>query len=122
MGEEWPLGEKLASVAADLLSHRRFEAFLSQLFAVSPGTWQTVASCCCGLAELPEHAAELFADHCPDFVVTHLPWPLPECEGWAMVLFARPGEWWSTTAAYNRALLEQRARTNGLHYSGGFRS
>jgi hypothetical protein len=98
----WTLEDSLSSVCADLLSERRFGPFVHRLFASPPGAWHTVAECCGGLAELPRHAAELFAEHAAALVVTHLPWPEPEATGYALVLFVHHGELWSTIAAYNR--------------------
>jgi hypothetical protein len=107
MEEPWPLAERLSSIAADLLSVKRFEPFVRQLFAAAPGSWQTVAACCSALAGLPQHAAEAFAHHGDSFVVTYLPWPggsygRPH-DRYALVLFVHNEELWSSIAAYNLA-------------------
>lgn len=112
MDEPWTLEDLLSSVCADLLSERQFELFVSRLFASPLGIWQTVAECCCGLPELPRHAAKLFADHAAALVVTHLPWPEPDSPGYALVLFVHSGELWSTIAAYNRRQFERQELSN----------
>ncbi len=105
MEEACPLEEKLSNVAADLLSERRFEAFVRRLFAAPPGVWQGVAACCSSMPVLPGLAAEVFAGHAECFVVTHLPWPgLPSRDPYALVLFLHADIMWSTTALYNRAV------------------
>lgn len=107
MDETDPLRENLANVAADLLSCRRFQPILRRLFAAPAGAWQTVASCCSGAVELPEFAADLFAEHADRFVVTYLPWPgLPADDPGCMVVFVHGGELWSTIAYFNRASLD----------------
>ena len=104
--DESTLRDKLAGVAADLLSVRRFQPAVRRIFAVPAGTWQPVASCCAGLVELPEFAAELFAEHAERFVVTYLPWPAQvEDEASCLVLFVHDDELWSTIAYFNRASL-----------------
>lgn len=109
MEEPWPLAEKLSSIAADLLSEKRFEPFVRQLFKGISGSWQTVKNCCSELAELPVHAEEIFVEHVDTFVVTHLPWPGLDYgepnDSYALVLFVHTMELWSTIAAYNIALL-----------------
>jgi hypothetical protein len=106
--EPWTLEDSLSSTCADLLSQRRFEPFVRRLFSCPQGTWIRVADHCAGLPELPEHAAHLFKDHSEALVVTHLPWPEPECIGFALVLFVHYAELWSTIAAYNRERLDLR--------------
>ncbi len=106
MGESVPLQEKLAGVAADLLSFRQFQPVLRRIFAAPAGAWQTVASCCSGSVELPEFASEVFAWHAEQFVVTYLSWPgLPEDDAGCMVLFVHTDELWSSIAFFNRASL-----------------
>ena len=106
MEEPDPLRENLGAVAADLLSYQRFQPVLRRIFAVPAGVWQTVASCCSGEVELPELAADIFADHADQFVVAYLPWPgLPEDDPRCMVVFVHGDELWSTVAFFNRASL-----------------
>jgi hypothetical protein len=107
MDEAWTLNDSLASVCADLLSQRQFEPFVRSLFAGPSGAWRKVADLCGGLAQLPPLCAELFAGHGEVLMVTHLPWPGPECDGFSLVLFVHHGELWSTIAAYNRQRLER---------------
>jgi hypothetical protein len=106
--EPWTLADSLSSVCADLLSFEKFEPFVHRLFASPTGSWHTVAECCRELLELPQHAAELFADHAEALVVTHLPWPEAETTGYALVLFVDTSEFWSTIAAYNRQRVEEK--------------
>lgn len=108
--EKWTLEDLLSSVCADLLSERRFEPFVHQLFASQQGQWRTVAECCCDLPELPRNAADLFADHAESLVVTHLPWPEAASTGYELILFVHHGELWSTIAAYNRQRLDEQSR------------
>lgn len=108
MDEAWTLHDSLSSLCADLLSLAKFEPFVHCLFATPAGAWRTVAECCGALPELPDQAAELFANHGNSLVVTHLPWPEPGDNGYALVLFVHGGEMWSSIAAYNRQLLEKR--------------
>ena len=106
MEEAWPLEENLSNVAADLLSERRFEPFVRRLFAVQPGVWQGVASCCSGLPILPKFAVEVFSEHSETFLVSYLPWPgIPDGDPYALVFFVHADNYWSTTALYNRDAL-----------------
>jgi hypothetical protein len=111
MNEPQPLGDLLATLAADLLSERRYEAFCHRLFTVPAGAWQRVAELCAGFTDLPAGATQLFAAHADDFVVTHLPWPGPSPgepeDSYALVLFVHAGEMWSRIAAYNREILRR---------------
>jgi hypothetical protein len=101
-----PLCERLAGVAADLLSERRYQPALRYLFTAPAGVWQSVASCCAGLGDLPDFAPAILAEHADQFVVTHLPWPgLSRDDTGCMVLFAHSGELWSSIAFFNRATL-----------------
>ena len=101
--DETDLRERLANVAADLLSHRQFQPAVERLFARTAGEWQTVAECFAGSAELPRYAAEVFAGHADRFHVTHLPWPGPgAADEDALILFTHDQELWSTTAYFNR--------------------
>ena len=103
---ETGLREKLTSVAADLLSFRRFQPAVRRIFAAPAGTWQSVASCCAGSTDLPEFASEVFAEHAERFVVTHLPWPGATADdAGCLVLFVHDDELWSTIAYFNRASL-----------------
>ncbi|WP_165247249.1 hypothetical protein [Paludisphaera soli] len=100
------LQENLHAIAADLLSLKRFQPVMRRIFAVPAGVWQTVASCCSGEFDWPESAAEIFAGHADQFVVTYLPWPgLTECDPGCMVVFVHGAELWSTVAYFNRATL-----------------
>jgi hypothetical protein len=104
--DETGLREKLAGVAADLLSRRRFQPAVRRIFAAPAGRWQSVASCCAGSADLPEYASEIFADHADRFVVTHLAWPGATADNaGSLVLFVHDHELWSTIAYFNRASL-----------------
>ena len=94
MDEQWTLEDSLSGVCADLLSERRFEPFARRLFSSPPGVWRTVAGCCVELPELPRHAAELFAGHAAALVVTHLPWPKAESDGYSLVLFVHREEYY----------------------------
>ncbi|AWM36290.1 hypothetical protein GobsT_59220 [Gemmata obscuriglobus] len=100
------LQEKLASVAADLLSFRSLQPAVRRIFAVPAGTWQSVAGCCTELVDLPKFAREIFAEHAERFVVTHLPWPgTGMSDSDCLVLFVHDDELWSTIAYFNRASL-----------------
>jgi hypothetical protein len=104
--ESWPFDERLSSIAADLLSERRYEPFVRRLFASPPGEWQGVAACCSGLPVLPDFSGNVFAEHAESFVVTHLPWPgSPDGDRYALVVFVHLEELWSTVASYNLATL-----------------
>jgi hypothetical protein len=101
--------ERLLDICADLMSERRFESFLHQLFSTPPGTWQTLADCCRALDPLPDGANEAFNAIGNGFVVMHLPWPVREDPAeYSLVLFAYPHDLWSTIAMYNRAGLPTR--------------
>ena len=92
MADPWTLADTLSGIAADLLSFRKFEAFVVRLFATPAGAWRPVADRCAGLPELPDRAADVFADHGPHFQVTHVPWPPSYDPGYSFVLFAYAGE------------------------------
>jgi hypothetical protein len=104
MGDPWTLSDTLSGIAADLLSFRKFEPFVVRLFAAPAGAWRPVADYCAGLSELPDRAADVFADHGPRFQVAHVPWPESDVTGYSFVLFACADEMWHTTAVYNRAV------------------
>jgi len=100
------LQANLASVAADLLSERRFQPILRRIFSVAPGVWQTVASCCSGTIEQPRTAPQVFAAHADRFYVAYLPWPSHSADDpGCMILFVHD-ELWSTIAYFNRASLK----------------
>ena len=106
LGEAVQLEEKLARVAADLLSGGQFRHALRRLFAMPAGTWQPVAACCSDSTELPKYAAEVFAEHSDRFVVTYLAWPGQSADdAGCLVLFVHDDELWSTIAFFNRASL-----------------
>jgi hypothetical protein len=64
MGDSDPqtrvLLEKLANVAADLLSERRYTPFLRGLLSVERGTWRLVCELCGGMQTLPADAPAAF--------------------------------------------------------------
>lgn len=97
----------MTAIAADLLSERRFQPIVRRIFAVPPGVWQTVASCCSGAAEQPEAAPAVFAAYGDRLVVAYLSWPgRSEDDPGCMVVFVDEDELWSTIAYFNRASLE----------------
>jgi hypothetical protein len=105
MDDPWTLADTLSGIAADLLSFRKFEPFVVRLFAAPAGARHPFADHCAGLPELPDRAADVFADHGPRFKVAHVPWPDSDATGYSFVLFAYTDEMWHTTAVYSRAIL-----------------
>src|SRR5262249_2264747 len=96
--------ERLAGVAAALLSERRYTPFLHRLLAVERGTWRKVRDLCEGMETLPRDAHQAFQACGDTFVVTHLAWPgLPPDDPGCMVLFFHEDEYWSYAAYLNTA-------------------
>lgn len=104
---EWSLEEKLSSVAADLITDKPYKPFRQRLAQCKFGEWQSVATLCEGMEELPRYAAEVFEEVGNEFVVIRLRWPwLYQNDAEFMGLFYCEHEFWSTIAYYNGAVLD----------------
>ncbi len=103
--EESSLEDDLSGVSADLLSFRKYESFVRQLFELKPGIWADVLGLCNGLDEIKASIHKLEAKIDDTLKVLWLEHPDPAEVDFCLVLFYVDVLDWNSLAVYNKGRL-----------------
>jgi hypothetical protein len=104
--EEDRVRERLDLIVPDLFAMKKYEQFVRRLFAAERGTWLTVRHLCAGLGEAEQVFEALRPLIESELMVLWVDHPTDAAYGY--VHFYLPDFFWTNSAVYNRAILDNK--------------